>query len=89
MVTDSLGTHCGDFDPFRILQHLSFTTPYICFTGEPLQEMETDNVRSLLVLQNNQYLTSFKGYCRYYILIAIILIPAYPVLEAMILELFL
>ena len=49
--------------------------------------MEIGIVRSLLVLQNNHYLTSFKGDCRYYILIAIILIPAYPVLGAMILEL--
>ena len=69
------------------IQHLSFTAPYFCYISEPLLEMETDYVRSLLVLQNKHYLTPFKGDCRYYILIAIILIPAYPVYGAMILEL--
>ena len=37
--------------------------------------METGNVRSLLVLQNKHYLTSFTGDCRYYILIAIVINP--------------
>ena len=55
-----------------------------------MRKLRTPNiitVRSLLVLQNKHYFTSFKGDCRYYILIAIILIPTYPVLWVMILEL--
>ena len=41
------------------------------------------------VLQNKHYFSYFKADCRYYILMAIILIPKYPVLGAMIiLELF-
>ena len=52
-----------------------------CQKWEPLMYI------SLLVLQNKDDLTSFKGDCTYYILIAIILIPTYPVLGAIILKL--
>ena len=39
-----------------------------------------------LALQNKHHLTSFKGDFGYYILIAIILIPSYPILRAIMLK---
>ena len=46
----------------------------INFLKKKRKEMETGIVKSFLVLQKNDNLTSFKGDCRYYILTAIILI---------------
>ena len=78
--------HFWDSDHFQFsIYHL--LPPIFAILLNRSQKWEPVMYISLLVLQNKHDLTSFKGDCRYYILVAIILIPTYPVLGAIILKL--
>ena len=88
-----MGTDCGTSRPhFWELDCFQFSifhllSPIVAISVNHSQKWEPVMYISLLVLQNKHDLTSFKEDCRYYILIAIILIPTYPVLGAIILKL--